>query len=230
MTTPDEQRVKSRHEIARLDVVAHAAASDPRAALDALPWLGAAIDADAAAGRFVTWGRSTAIDENTGTAVVPAPVFEALHSRAGIDAHFPVGNAGLLHVYGYLLSTEPTPYGLKRERWLDGTLAQAYGLAADAFHPWVVAEDDTLLVRVTNATTALLSREPARRERIGDTEALIAIGRHAASDPSGPSALVYALVHGEERRLITTFPVADPAAVLTSVAQDGPRLRWNAVA
>ncbi len=233
MTTPDEHPVKSGDEQARLDAAAGVAERDPAAAIALLPWLGAAIDADAAADRFAMWGRSTVIDENTGTAVVPASVFDALHARAGIDAEFPVGNAGLLHVYGYLLSTEPTPYGLKRERWLDGALAQAYGLAGDAFHPWVLSADDTVLARVTGAMTALLSREPLRRERVGDDEALIAIGRRAASGPSAPSepsALAYALARRGQRQLVTTFPVADAAAVLASVAEDGPRLRWNAVA
>ncbi len=74
--------------------------------------------------------------------------FEALHDRAGLDSAWPVGNAGLLHVYGYLLSTTPTPYGLKRDRWLGGELARACGLAPDAFVPWI--GERTLLDRVTD--------------------------------------------------------------------------------
>ncbi len=118
--------------------------------------------------------------------MVAASVFRALHERAGIDARFPVGNAGLLHVYGYLLSTTPTPYGLKRERWLDGELARAYGLAADAFLPWALPTGETLLARVTAAAAALLLYAPVRRQQLGDTEALIAIGapRHPAIAPS----------------------------------------------
>jgi len=227
MTTPDEHQVKSRDERARLDAAAARAGSDPAAAIALLPWLGASIDADAAASRFGEWGLSTVIDENTGSAVVPASVFAALHARAGIDARFPIGNAGVLHVYGYLLSTTPTPYGLKRDRWLDGALARAYGLAPDAFLPWTLPAAGTLLARVTGAASALLSRAPARREQLGDTEAVIAVGRATAS---GPSALAYALTHGGERRLITTFPVAAADAVLAAVDEDGPRLRWNAFA
>ena len=59
-----------------------------------------------------------------------------------------------------------------------------------------------------------------------DTEAVIAVGRAAAS---GPSALAYALINGGIQRLITTFPVASPAAVLDDVDAATPRLRWNAV-
>ncbi|GAA4070002.1 hypothetical protein GCM10023065_24240 [Microbacterium laevaniformans] len=226
MTTADEHPVKSGGELSRLDAAAALATGDPAAAFDLLPWLGTSIDADAAARRFEAWGLSTVIDENTGTSVIAASVFRALHERAGIDARFPVGNAGLLHVYGYLLSTTPTPYGLKRERWLDGELARAYGLAADAFLPWALPTGETLLARVAAAATALVERTPVRRQRVHDTEAVIAVGRAAAS---GPSALAYALINGGIQRLITTFPVASPAAVLDDVDAATPRLRWNAV-
>lgn len=226
MTTPDEHQVKRADHVHRLDEAAARAPDDPSAPFALLPWLGASIDADAAADRFAAWGRSTVIDENTGTAVIAASVFDALHERAGIDARFPAGNAGLLHVYGYLLSTIPTPYGLKRERWLDGELARAYGLRPDAFLPWTLPAAGTLLARVADAMGGLLSQEPTRRETVGGTRALIAIGRHTAS---GPSALAYALAHGDERRLVTTFPVADPDLVLAIVDEEGPRLRWNAI-
>lgn len=231
MTTTDEHPVKSGGELSRLDAAAALATGDPAAAFDILPWLGTSIDVDAAARRFDAWGLSTVIDENTGTSVVAASVFRALHERAGIDARFPIGNAGLLHVYGYLLSTTPTPYGLKRDRWLDGALARAYGLAADAFLPWALPTGETLLARVTAAAAALLSYAPVRRQQLGDTEALIAIGRAAASgDRALASALVYALVSGGTRRLITTFPVSSPTAILDEVDAAAPRLRWNAVA
>ncbi|WP_259457114.1 amino acid deaminase [Microbacterium sp. AG790] len=226
MTTADEQQVKDGDALARLDAAAALAARDPFAALNALPWLGASIDADAAADRFAQWGRSSVVDENTGTAVVPASVFDALHARAGVDARFPIGNAGLLHVYGYLLSTTPTPYGLKRDRWLDGALARAYGLAADAFLPWALPTGETLLTRVTAAMAELLARAAVRREQLGGTEAIIAVDRPAAS---GAAALAYALTSGGSTRLITTFPVAAVDDVLAGVDADGPRLRWNAV-
>lgn len=226
MTTADEQQVKSGDELARLDAAAAAAKDDASALWAALDWLGASIDADAAADRFAAWGRSRVIDENTGTAVITASVFDALHERAGIAARFPVGNAGLLHVYGYLLSTTPTPYGLKRERWLDGALARAYGLEADAFLPWTALAAGTLLARVTAAMRDLLSQEPARRETLGETRALIAVDRRGSS---GPAALAYALTREGRTRLVTTFPVASVADVLAAVDADGPRLRWNAV-
>ncbi|MDA3147222.1 hypothetical protein JSO19_07495 [Leucobacter sp. UCMA 4100] len=114
---------------------------------------------DAAAGRLAAWGRSTVIDENTGVPSFDEQLFAELHVAAGIDADFPVGNAGLLHVYGYWFSHVMTPYGLKRERWLDGKLAAALGLPTDAFHLHDRGAT-TPLERVMNATLALLTDAP----------------------------------------------------------------------
>lgn len=114
---------------------------------------------DAAAGRLAEWGRSTVIDENTGVPSFDEPLFAELHAAAGIDADFPVGNAGLLHVYGYWFSHVMTPYGLKRERWLDGKLAAALGMPTDAFHLHDRGAT-TPLERVMNATLPLLAEAP----------------------------------------------------------------------
>ena len=207
--------------IDRLD--AAATAHEPADVLSMFDWLGSAIDADAAAGRFARWGRSTAVDENVGAPVLRQAVFEALHDRAGLDSAWPIGNAGLLHVYGYLLSTTPTPYGLKRDRWLDGELAVACGRAPDAFVPWV--GERTLLDRVAEAAETLIVRTPARRQRLGDVDAVVAI----ADRRPFPSALAYALeLPAQSTRLITMFPVADPAALLADLDASPPRLRWNA--
>lgn len=92
------------------------------------------IRADAAAHRFTEWGQSTLIDEHTGVPSIDQELFDALHAAAGIAAAFPIGNAGVIHVYGYWFSEVPTPFGLKRARWADGALAAAFGLPRDAFH------------------------------------------------------------------------------------------------
>ncbi|MFB7892751.1 amino acid deaminase [Microbacterium sp. NPDC056044] len=201
-----------------LDEAARRARHDPAGTLAAHDWLGVAIDVDAEAGRFASWGSSTVIDENTGGPVISPEVFAALHDRAGLDARWPVGNAGLLHVYGYLLSTVQTPYGLKRDRWLGGALAAAYGLPADAFVPW--KGSSTLLSRVTDAATSLVSRATVRGPEPA-TGGLLALDRDGEQ---GPWALAYA-VHG---RLITTFPVASADTVLAEWDEAPARLRWNA--
>jgi hypothetical protein len=87
------------------------------------------IASDAAAGRFDDWALSTVLDENVQTPVISKAEFFRLHAAAGIAATWPIGNAGLLHVYGYLLSKVVTPFGLKGDRWRNGELAGQLGLA-----------------------------------------------------------------------------------------------------
>lgn len=200
-----------------LDDAAARALDDPAAAISSLPWLAASLADDAAAGRFAAWGRSTVIDENVGEAVIPRPLFDELHERAGLEATWPVGNAGLLHVYGYLLSTTPTPYGLKRERWLSGELERACGLETGALLPW--AGTETLLARATAVASALLARADAVTEVVEGRTARIALG---SPTPGGTAALAYSV----DGRNVTMFPVADPAALRAGLG--APRLRWNA--
>lgn len=208
---------------ATLDAIAERAHVDPHGALDAHPWLGAAIDADAHAGRFHAWGRSTVIDELAEAPVITRALFTALHERAGLADDWPVGNAGLIHVYGYLLSTIVTPYGLKRERWMAGELARAYGLNGDAFVPW--ASSTPLLERVTSAAIALLEGSPQRVAALdGGVSATLALGRNDSA--AGPFALAYRL----DELLITTFPVSSPEVILAEWDAEPRRLRWNAVA
>lgn len=214
-------------ELALLDAAAVAAArgtrSDAVAAVEELDWLGSSIDDDRASGRFSLWGRSSAIDENTRSATVPRALFEVLHERAGLSATWPVGNAGVLHCYGYLLSLEPTPYGLKRQRWLGPELAASCGLPADAFLPWRAGP--SLLARATTAASALLDG-PTTRTRTVDGRAT----RMALSAASGPTALAYAVAADAASAplFVTMFPVADAAAAITDFNSTA-RLRWNAV-
>lgn len=202
-----------------IDALAARARADPRATLDEHSWLGDAIDDDRDADLFASWGRSSVIDENTRTPVIDPPLFAALHDRARLEAGWPVANAGLLHVYGYLLSTATTPYGLKRERWLGGALAEAYGLQADAFVPWAPSPSTTLLARVTDAASRAVDRDVVRTSDRGATLAL------TRATGAGPWALTYA----REGRLITAFPVASTEEILAEWDADPDRLRWNAV-
>lgn len=191
--------------------------------LSALPWLTASIAEDRARRTFSHWGLSTVVDENTGTAVLPRALFDALHDHAGIAASWPVGNAGLLHCYGYLLSLEPTPYGLKRERWTGSALATACGVDPDAFLPW--AQGPTLLTRATSAAAALLaSTALTMTDAVGGRATVVALGAD-----EGPTALAYAVAPGADALplLVTLFPVADPGIVRLDLARER-RLRWNA--
>lgn len=195
-----------------------------RAALDALPWLDRSIRADRAADRFGAWGRSTAIDEHTGSAVITPALFDELHRRAGIAAAWPIGNAGLLHCYGYLLSLESTPYGLKRARWIDDALALACGLSADGFLPW--REGPTLLARASAAASAILQSRAIDAVQVIDGRET----RVAFAAAEGSTVLVYAVAPSPGARplLVTMFPVAEASVPRASFESD-PRLHWNAV-
>ncbi|WP_206447805.1 amino acid deaminase [Agrococcus sp. KRD186] len=184
--------------------------------------------ADAAAGHLALWGTSTVVDELAGVPVLEQQRFDQLHAAAGIRARFPVGNAGVLHVYGYWFSTIVTAHGLKRDRWVDGRLAGAFGLAPEGFHLGD-GRTTTLLRRVTDVALPLLL-DPPWDAATADVEVE---GRHTRTvlhraAGARTTALLYGVDEGAGLRLITTFPVdGDPQPLLdASVAV--PRLRWNA--
>ncbi|OJU40221.1 MAG: hypothetical protein BGN97_02635 [Microbacterium sp. 69-10] len=188
------------------------------------------IAADAAQGRFAHWGLSTVIDENTGEAVIDRELFDVLHETAGIAAGFPVGNAGVIHVYAYWFSTAVTPYGYKRDRWQDGILASALGQVPDAFRLWGDGAS-TPLQRVTAATLPLLTDPPSavrgRADAVvdGTLTRVVLVG---ADDPSA-TALIYGTRSGDTWRLVTAFPISGhPDDVVDDFLSD-QRWRWNAV-
>lgn len=188
--------------------------ADPGPVLDEmLPELVEQVRADARAGSFAQWGESTVVDENTEEPVIPRQLFDHLHRLAGLDAVWPVGNAGLLHVYGYLLSTVSTPFGGKRDRWTGGGVARALGRDAEEFAPWFPAAT-TPLVRIASAIAPLLASPPAGALWIEEGPSPL------ARTVVVPGALLYAV----DGMLITAFPVGrfEPPA-------DAPRLRYNAV-
>lgn len=187
------------------------------------------IAADALAGRFARWGLSTVVDENTGEPVIDGELFDELHRAAGIPARFPIGNAGVIHVYGYWFSTALTPYGYKRDRWQDGVLARLLGERADAF--LLTGDgDSTPLQRVTAAALPLLEHPPAsaRGRADVDLDGLKARAVLVGGDASS-TAVVYGVDSGEGWRLVTMFPLSGSAeAVVREVSADRG-LRWNAV-
>jgi hypothetical protein len=190
------------------------------------------IASDRAAGRFEHWGLSTVLDENVETPVIPRPLFDRLHEFAGIRTEWPVGNAGLIHVYGYLLSTVQTPHGLKRERWLDGSLARALGLGPGAFLP-ESADGRTLLHRVTEAILPPLQNPPQSAVLTLDQPSLdgALLLRTLILDNGDGAALLYGVHDGIRMRAITAFPLGPigPADLHRFAAQE-PRLRYNAAA
>jgi hypothetical protein len=186
--------------------------------------------ADARAGRFAAWGWSTVVDEFVGEAVVPEGVVTALHRLAALPVRFPRGNAGLLHVYGYWFATRPTPFGYKRDRWLDGRLARAFGLPDAAFVPGADPAT-TPLQRVFEVARPVLA-DPRDALAWADVPVdglltRVVLVRDAGSTST---ALVYGVDGGDGLRLVTTFPVDGDALSIVDDFVESPRLRWNAVA
>ncbi|CAN5159935.1 hypothetical protein BH09ACT2_BH09ACT2_02180 [soil metagenome] len=186
------------------------------------------IRADAANSAFDDWGLSTVIDENIAAPVIARDEFERLHDLAAIEAAWPIGNAGLLHVYGYLLSTVQTPYGLKRDRWLDGALASTLGLPRHAFLP---IGTGTLLSRVSAAVLPRIVEPPGDALLVLDQQSIdgaIAV-RTVVVGHGTAAALLYGVREAGRMRAITAFPlaVASPS-FCRSLEQQAPRLRYNA--
>lgn len=78
---------------------------------------------------LTAWGLSHNVDENTGTQIVDRKIL----SLIGRVVRYPIRHqsayhSGLMHVFGYLLSTIRTPYGHKRDRWIKRTIEKGLKL------------------------------------------------------------------------------------------------------
>ena len=226
-------RARDAAALHALDAAARAAVTDPDRALAAdgpVGWLAAQLDADRARGTFGRWGRSSVVDELTGAPVLDRGVLAWLQRRAGLPPEFPGTDAGLAHVYGYLLSRAPTPFGLKRDRWTGGALAVALGHDPRHLLPWHRPDDRTLLERVTDTvapvladpTGALLVRDDAVP---GTADALRTVVVRAQG--VGGGALVYGVVGPGGVRPVTAFPVPATPRWLRETGALPPVPRYN---
>jgi hypothetical protein len=202
-----------------------------------VPWLCEQLAADADAGRFGRWGVSTVVDENLGRPVLGDAAFRALHGLAGLAPAAPVGNAGVLHVYGYLLSLVETPYGLKRDRWTGGGVARALGLPSAAFTPWFDPAA-TPLARILDACLPRLDAPDSAADlrlwvddRSGEgTDATIVRTVVIEHPGSVGGVLLYGTKVGAAAlRLVTAFPVGVVTEDwLDQLLATPPGLRFNA--
>lgn len=162
------------------------------------------------------------------------PVLAWLQARAGLRVEHPGTDAGLAHVYGYLLSTAATPYGLKRDRWTGGVLAAALGHDRRHFLPWHRPDARTLLDRVTDAVLPLLT-DPAvpgtllvRDDPVPGTHDALRTVVHRAQGVEGQdAALVYGWVGPGGTRPVTAFPVTASPSWLRETGALPPVPRYN---
>ncbi|OZF01499.1 hypothetical protein CH300_17805 [Rhodococcus sp. 15-1154-1] len=159
--------------------------------------------------QMAKWASSTVIDDNLQAPVFDDRVFSWLHRGAPGTFAFPVGHAGLMHVYGYLLSSVQTPYGLKRQRWLTPDLANALGLESSFFFP--TASALPLMKRVASVVLPVLTDPAADGRTIVAYDEAIDSQRSMRTvyvcDPATNStALLYGSVEGDDVRIVTAFP------------------------
>lgn len=93
------------------------------------------------------WGRSTNFDEFAKQTIVAPEIIQLLARTADKKVSVKLPHAGLQHTYGYLLSLIETPYGMKRDRWIETTLEAAFGLNASTLGP--APNSGTLLSNAT---------------------------------------------------------------------------------
>lgn len=187
------------------------------------------------------WWRSTVVDENTLQSVLEPEMFAWVDQFDAPSAEhtWPVSHAGLLHTYGYTLSTAWTPYGWKSDRYTDGTLAAFFGIDLDDLTPW--AAEGTILSNLTHALDGLLAsgrphhliEESGRLVKL-DGGSADGILRTRIYEPAGgldEQLLVYTVEFAGTgvERYITAFPMGD-GGVQALLADQEPRSRFNVAA
>lgn len=93
------------------------------------------------------WGRSWNTDELTDTTIVHPNVVTLISAIAERKTSTRTPHAGLQHTYGYLFSTIETPYGFKRDRWIETQIESGFQLNETTLGPNPHA--GTLLTNVT---------------------------------------------------------------------------------
>jgi predicted kinase len=189
------------------------------------------------------WAMSTMLDAASGSEVVPQAAAERIAALAGVHCAWPVMHAGIAHTYGYLLSGVPTPYGYKRDRWVNEAVASL--LAVDARTLGAHPATGTLLSNLTSELDRAVDRVRAGtvtpgtgvvatiiEERVHRADApvlrtyLIPGDSGVRRAPTDTTLLIYTIEHearfGVGERLVTAFPVSDDFAssLVESCAED----------
>ena len=140
-----------------------AASGDVGAALDGTAGdIARALDSDARHPEMLAlWDRSLALDELAHAPILAPAVVDALNARAHVaPREGDKTHAGVLHTYGYLLSTLPTSFGFKRARWVKRDVEQAFSLTAGALGPR--PSTGTLLANLTYFAGRIAFRSDAK--------------------------------------------------------------------
>lgn len=111
------------------------------------------------------WGRSSNIDELASQTIVAPEIIELIAKVADRKLSTRTPHAGLQHTYGYLFSLIPTPFGMKRDRWVETKLEAAFGLASSTLGP--DPDEGTLLANATWLSGKIAFRaKPGHMQRL----------------------------------------------------------------
>jgi len=179
------------------------------------------------------WTDSTIFDELAKEDILPDKVLDGLGIRRekteGV-VHVP---AGMMHTYGYLFSQLKTAYGLKGKRWIESRVDERLGLPAGTFSPLPpkgeFASNVTAVFfaltgdKVSIPTAAKLKpkveaagfveQKVAWKTPGGKTEKasvfthLVPLAPLPGFESPDAYLLIYSVVSGGRRRLVTGFPI-----------------------
>ncbi len=193
------------------------------------------------AGLLDRWWRSTVIDENTLQPVLEPETFAWIDQfdAPSADSGWPLSHAGLLHTYGYILSTAWTPFGWKSDRYMDGSLATLLGIDTDDLTPW--AAEGTMLSNLTQALDDLMANssprhlieESGRLVKLagGSADGTLRTRIYEALNALGDQLLVYTVAFADTgvERYITAFPMG-ASGVQSLLTDTEVRSRFNIAA
>jgi hypothetical protein len=204
------------------------------------------------------WTDSTPYDELAKAYILPDQALDGLGIRHEVSSGVVHVPAGVMHTYGYLFSQLKTAYGLKGKRWIESRLDERLGLPAGMFSPTPPAGEFT--ANVTSALLKLLGDDDEihhaakfepKAKVVGYVEQdvewtkfgggsvkghvfthLIELAPLKGYDTPDAYLLVYSVMHGGKRGLVTAFPIEKgfaesimktPAAKSTAFT---PRFNW----
>lgn len=159
------------------------------------------------------WARSWNFDENAKAVILPNKDLEDL----GIAAEEVQGkqnvSAGVMHTYGYCVSTLDTPYGKKSKRWFEDRMDETLGLEPKTFSP--SPRDGEFLANVTYVLRYLTLGKKDKIPGVGSTvvsrihqSTARVVGRR--TETGGGFRFVTDLLSGAEGKLLLVYSVQGP--------------------
>lgn len=162
------------------------------------PWIADQLRETAKYPEFLaSWGRSLNYDEHAQAVIVEPPILKLLGELAGVPMRGRILHAGLMHTFGYLFSLIETPFGKKRDRWVESDLEKGLGIERPTLRDRPAS--GTLLLNLTYFLAQIaFRREAVLLERLSVHPNVIA-----------PAAWDYDFDRLEIRRVVEQVTIAE---------------------